>query len=80
MPGRFTCASAYYPITYGQAPTLIMKTLKNGKKQLVASGYVVGGCLLVCLFGLLVSVCLFVCWLNTVEKKKIKDETILERP
>jgi pre-rRNA-processing protein TSR1 len=38
MPGRFTCASAYYPITYGQPPTLIMKTLENGKKQLVASG------------------------------------------
>jgi pre-rRNA-processing protein TSR1 len=40
QPGRFTCASAYFPISYGQAPTLIMKTMQNGRKQLVASGYV----------------------------------------
>ncbi len=38
QPGRFTCASAYFPVSYGQAPTLIMKTMRNGTKQLVASG------------------------------------------
>ena len=38
QPGRFTCASAYFPVSYGQAPTLIMKTMPNGSKQLVASG------------------------------------------
>ena len=38
QPGRFTCASAYFPISYGQSPTLIMKTMANGRKQLVASG------------------------------------------
>ena len=56
MPGRFTCASAYYPITYGQAPTLIMKTLKDGRKQLVASGYV-------CKKDAVLCVSLFSCWL-----------------
>ena len=38
QPGRFTCASAYFPVSYGLAPTLIMKTMRNGTKQLVASG------------------------------------------
>ena len=38
QPGRFTCASAYFPVSYGQAPTLFMKTMPNGSKQLVASG------------------------------------------
>jgi len=61
-----------------------MKTLKNGKKQLVASGYVVV-CLFGCLFGWFVwfvGFCLFVGLLveHCCGKKKIKDETILERP
>ena len=38
QPGRFTCASAYYPISYGASPTLLMRTLATGRKQLVGSG------------------------------------------
>ncbi len=45
QPGRFTCASAYFPISFGSTPTLIMKTMPNGTKQLVASGCVSGACL-----------------------------------
>ena len=53
--------------------------------QKTIGGQWVRSCLFLCFFVWLVgclSVCLFVCLLveHCVEKKKIKDETILERP